>query len=508
MANPQSNCVTMSDTTESEDKPTKDRGSYGSFSEEKGYRGIPKDKFCDEDWKELKKYIQYLQNQYSELDIEDEPEIEFGRVFFKSFFGKYQFDSVKSLEMKINKEKISEKKMSDMMEDILNFVVIPGIDFDSLLKFILPSYSIEKTIIYSELLEKITSIILSERPPIQPSREEYISPENQGQIDILKTIKRRARGENHVVSTKANITMETLPVLIFVKFHAQMLIDLENFWDKENPTSSNNNPSQEFALERKINERKAHHQNILSHPLYSRFYEKAIRKDLKRPEILENARRETVTSPTFKKVITLWEAYLGKSLPRPKTENILEGGYSLKPASKIYEIWVLKKLVDLLEERFGKDKDISNAGKGGIKIDFDKKIELTYNTTLKSRFSRKDVSKKRPFSRKRPDFAIRNCSGEKVPLILDAKYKETPDTDDFLQMVSYEAIYGIDDPEEFSHAILLYIGTKGKGQKKNIERKNKPPFIKIKPIKLRPNEEKEAFTGEDELKDIIEKVLG
>lgn len=491
----------MSESTEFEDNPTKDRESYGSFSEKKGYKGILKDKFCDEDWKELEKYIRYLQNQYSELDIEDEPEMEYGRVFFKSFFGKYQFDSEKSLEMKINKEKISEEKMSDMMEDILNFVVIPGVDLDSVLKFILPSYSIEKTIIYSELLEKITSIILSERPPIQPRREEYISPENQGQIDILKTIKRRSRGENHVVSTKANITMETLPVLIFVKFHAQMLIDLENFWDEENITYSNNNSSPEFALERKITERKAHHKNILSHPLYSRFYEKAIRKDLKRPEILENARRETVTSPTFKKVITLWEAYLGKSLPRPKTENILEGGYSLKPASKIYEIWVLKKLVDLLEDKYSEDKDLSKAGKGGTIIDFDKKIELTYNTTLKNRFSTGT------FSKKRPDFAIRNYSEEKVPLILDAKYKKTPKADDFLQMVSYEAIYGIDDPEEFSHAILLYIGTKGKRQREDIKREKKPPRIKIKPIKLRPNEEKDGVTGENELRDIIEKVL-
>ena len=187
-------------------------------------------------------------------------------------------------------------------------------------------------------------------------------------------------------------------------------------------------------------------------------------------------------------IIHLWEAFRGKKILKPQIKEVLSGGYSFKPASKLYELWTLRAILDTTEEHYSRKwtpKHKKEKAIFSLKVG-EKKLILTYN------FAKKSYHKFSPQIRQfRPDFvlALKNNEneGDQILFISDAKYKPKVDTQDLERMLAYMVSYGWGKPLEVANAIFLYIGNNNvpNGKFETFERKN--PAARVYSICLRPN---------------------
>jgi hypothetical protein len=252
-----------------------------------------------------------------------------------------------------------------------------------------------------------------------------------------------------------------------------------------------------FALLREIRKNRAYHVEFISNPLYAHLLEKSLETDFDDPLILEKVRKEASTRKSLNDILHLWDAFKAKKVPRPQINDILRGGYSFKPASKLYELWTLKMLLDALS-KITKQKWSASFKNGKAFFSFrdgHSVINLIYNSTNRKhhKFSKRFVL--------RPDFVVTlkrsttHSLNEKVVLIADAKYKTGPKKSDLERMLAYLLTYCWKKPDEDATGLMLYIGTNDTVHEISGPYERVGPHAKLYSLCLRPNAESVSFAA-------------
>jgi len=472
------------------------------------YQSIPSSDFGEKERDELSDYIDYLRKDCKRLGIEDKPKKEGNFFELKSYCGSYEFENGEKIRIHRDRGKLSDESFSQLLEDITSLVPMVGIDKKSLLAFLGESTMADLAIVYSDLLNDLTGNVLKEGPPVRLREREIISETPQGEIKIHSTIKKRSQGEPLCVSKKVYVTYETLPLLLFVRFHFELSNELQDVLNEiENKNWDGRTKVSEFAISRKIkNKNRPNHIDILSDPLYNNFIDKARKVNFNDPEILEKTRNQAITTFSLQDVLKLWNAYRSESLPKPLFEKIIEGGYSLKPTSKLYELWVLKMLVSATAEVLQCSLEkISGTTKRDKTIFFENDVKLYYNGFPGD--YRKITG---ALTGLRPDFVLIG-SDDKIKLIADAKYKKGQrKSDDLKQMAIYNFAYGWKDSEDQVNSLLIYTGKENYSDDDiqvnlNVKRSEGPEAM-LSSLVLRPKGN-HGVAGYKSLKDYIEKLF-
>ncbi|RLG75604.1 MAG: hypothetical protein DRO12_05345, partial [Thermoprotei archaeon] len=154
-----------------------------------------------------------------------------------------------------------------------------------------------------------------------------------------------------------------------------------------------------------------------------------LRESVSEQELVEEARRATRTNPYFGLLADLYEMYAADV---GLVHEYVENGEIVPSAScKIYELWVLTRIIGFLEKRYGASL--------GVEEYEDLYVRLRLGlVTLEYNMPRQGPFLKLAGRRLRPDFVLR--SGGRA-VVYDAKYKTGISLDDVVRLLAYIAEY-------------------------------------------------------------------
>lgn len=444
--------------------------NLGEYGPKKEYKKIYRHEISNNaDWLEIGAYADYLGEYCKRVNIEDKPEKDEYSIDFRSFFGTYRFESGRTLKIRLDPNKISETEQNQLLDEITDWLAILGPNLWASLEMLDPFGIIEFELSFSILLNELTSNLLKEYLPPALQLRMYTSPKILGRIKVPQTVTKLTQGELLFTSERAKVNLESLPVLFLIRMHYEILSALDKSIERivditqtdESVYKDLNKP--DFALLREMKKSRAYHVELLSHQLYTQLLEKALEIDFDDPFILDKVRKEASTRRSLQDILYLWDAYRGKKIPKPRIKDILSGGYTFKPASKLYELWTLKVLLDVLSDILQRKWSALYENGEAVFSLRDQRTALTliYNSARKIQHK---------FEPKRfrliPDFVLTlkthrsEDMTERVLLIADAKYKPKPQVSDLERMLAYMLTYCWNTSEETADGLFLYIGTK------------------------------------------------
>ena len=449
-------------------RPATERTNSGEYAPKKEYQKIYNHELSNNDWSELEAYVDYLAEYCKYVGIEDKPEKDEYSIDLKSFFGTYKFESGRTLKIKLDSKKTSEAEQDQLLDEIIEWLAILGPNLLASLEMLDPCGIDEFELSFSILLNELTSNLLKEYLPPALQLKRYTSPKILGRIKVPETVTNLTQGKLLFTSERAQVNLESLPVLFLIRIHYEMLSALDKSIErivkmiKADESGYMDKRKLNFALLREMKKSRAYHIELLSNPLYAQLLEKALETDFDDPFTLDKVRKEASTRRSLQDILYLWDAYRGKKVPKPRIKDILSGGYTFKPASKLYELWTLKVflnvLSDILQQKWSAQYE---NGEAVFSLrDQSKALTLVYNSakTTHHKFKPKRF-------KLRPDFVLTlktlrsEARTERVLLIADAKYKPKPDKSDLERMLAYMLTYCWDELEETANGLFLYIGT-------------------------------------------------
>jgi len=404
---------------------------YGRYTE---YHSFGRDELETKDWKELATYAAVLSKLCSEeYNLEEKPEPveeELGyahEIKLKSFVGSYRFKSGNSLVIEYDKNKLSDYDFNVITREVAEWGAILGAPFlKALLKICSPLLKdYEILLAYSDLLIKYTESALTEYVPPVIERRKYITQVPLGKICVPKTILLVAQGEVEYFCEKARANIINLPLLFMMRFNSEMIKNLKNLKSKLEQYKGAASIQPVRAISQNLN----YHMAFVTESPRAKLFDSAYKVDFRSVKTIDELRKQSSTAPSLLDMVDLWEAFIGRRLLISQIEKILRAGYGLKPLCKLYELWCLRLVLDILKDIFG-EYTVPTQLPG--KFVFKRKVkgvkaEILYNTTPKRSLLVKDLKQKGMdvSTRKKPDFTIRfsTSSGKSITLISDAKYR-------------------------------------------------------------------------------------
>jgi len=436
-------------------------------------------------WEELCKYAKFLGN-WAELNgIEDIPEVTGDNIDFKSFIGTYYPENEKiSLTIKLDPNKISKSIYISMVSEIDEWCNLLGPTIHSRFAFFSPIDILDRTLSFSNQLLKLTELTRNSflTPIIQ--NKTITAPISHGRMNLVKTSRQLSQGSTEIVSIKTKVIIETLPLLLLLRFNLEISYELMRFINEIKLNNNEDNDIQ-ISLERIARQNVLFHQDLLFNPRFRYMIEYALDIDYYKPEILDETYRQSHGNAVFHDLIYLWEAYIsGKTLQTSLLDEP-DGDYTLKPMSKIYELWLLKIIDTILQEEFCRI-DISCSPIGSMTLQYsngNRHLILNYNQNIPRKWKQ---FRPRYFSM-RPDFVLAEKIGrKKIPvLIADAKYKQSPTSSDKQQMLAYMLATGWNDSFPTMKSALLSIGRNDLKKVKK-EYKRESPNAELYELIIRP----------------------
>ena len=388
--------------------------------------------------------MQFLESRSNVQGIEDKPEVQEDYLNFKSFCGTYTLDSNKKLVILPKPEKLDEGEHRYIAEKVVEWSTLLGHNIMAQLRFSSPVKEHEAILSYSNLLIELTEIALGEYFPPVIEEEVKISPFIFGSLDVPQTSRHLSQGETLLVSRKIKLKAESLLLLLLIRFHCEMIPALNGFLAEiDGQIGAERKGEICLSMERLAKTNVSYHKGLLMRRQFSPLLGEALETEFEDPEVLEKPLRQASGNPSLKDIVFLWEAYKGGRSLLPMIKELLLGGYTLKPLSKLYELWVLSILTSQLSSITEETFPPRLGGKGSMTFKFkniDILIELFYNQP-----SLRNLQKFNNFPwRLRPDYVITIKKGtepRKIVLITDAKYKETVDSSDVERMLAYLLTY-------------------------------------------------------------------
>jgi len=451
------------------------------------YRPLSKSMFLEEgyneeQWLEMKLYAEHLAKWSSEAGVEDAPEIRGDNIEFKSFTGLYYPEGAKHpVSFRVNHDKIPETHYKTMLHEVEEWCNLIGPTILSQLIFHNPQDIKKQILAYSNKLIQINE--LARNTYLSPIIKKHVIKDAvpHGRLDLARTTRNLIQGSTQLVSLKTRAIKDTLPILLLIRFNLELTKHIQEFLSTFNPEDP-----VKTALERLAIRNLQFHHDILFNPRFAHLIDVSLETDLYDPEVLEETYRQSNGNPIYHDMVYLWEGYIsGRSLYVSLLEDQY-GGYTLKPMSKIYELWLLRQITRILDQKLGEPEVLIHP-KCSMTFKYrEPKTQyiLTYNVTIPEKWKKfKELPVKM-----RPDYLlVKKVGGKCVPvLIADAKYKASHGGGDIQQMLAYMLALGWGGETREIVGSILYIGSlAGKGKTREEVSRTRPDAT-INLVKINP----------------------
>ena len=423
------------------------------------------------EWDELKKSVNEVRmfieniNKFYDYDIEEEsPSISNEEFRTGGWVGQYP-----EIGITVKPERIDEYEYEEIKREIINWIRILGAPFfTSKLPFLGSAFLHEDALYatYSRILISYTETLSPQYLTRGITFKENIGKQVRGKIYWKNTLRMLPQG---VISTKyTRFRLDILPNLLLTIFHMTLAEKIGDISEAINLYKNLRN----------------YHLDFISSEIPAELLVKSLETEFTSPHVIEKTRGESYGER--ENIVDLWEAFLYKNTSLTEISKFFDS--ALKPMSKIYELWCLKKLLDLfnigLEDTrplFENDRCIEGIVFSG------QKLKLCYNKALDT-YSH-IIKKQLEINPGKPDFTL--ISKDNILYILDAKYKKKIDLGDIQRFMSYLLDYMY--PQKMRGAIL-YLGEREKTISYN--------GFEIHLIPLRPNKK-----PIDKLKEYVDNVI-
>lgn len=288
------------------------------------------------DWSKLKASLSnldpifdYIRRNY---DIEEEPPAIINECFVpNSWTGVYP-----DTDLRIVPSKITEDEYFQMEKDVISWIQTLGSPFFEMLVKCFPTEVLKRKILYrffSRTLINHTEILLTHQLPREAIVRNIVEREPRGKILWNKMLHLKQRDPYLLALKQTRFTFNTLPNLLLTQFHARLGNGLQELTE----------------IVKEFQKNLLYHLDFLSSGLPADLLEDSLDIDFSSPEIIEKTRK---LSPTLMQdIVDLWENFLSRRAHLLNASEIFDG--AIKPMSKVYELWCLKVLVEILIELTG-----------------------------------------------------------------------------------------------------------------------------------------------------------
>ena len=453
------------------------------------YESIKKEDLSEEDWKELSAYTELLAKRClkKDYDLEERPEVTEQEIKLKSFVGFYKFGSGNGIVIKYKANKLSEKDFLVVAREIAEWGAMLGSPFlRALLKICSPlTGEYEIALAYSDLLRRYTETALTEYVPPIIEKKRYVAPVPLGKIVVPRTITLMSAGQMQYVSQRVKVNVISLPLLLMIRFHTEMvreLASIEGTFERDGELLA-------IQPTRAIFRGKGYHRSFLAPEFRQKLLTLAYDVDFRSSDVLEKIRKQASTSPSISDITVLWEAFIGRRTLLSKVTDALTAGYALKPVCKLFELWCLRIVLEVLREFLGDYKAPNRLPGRFVFRSKGLKVEVLYNIPPKESMIVKRLRHKGlgVSAGKRPDFTIKFTApaGKRITIVSDAKYRllEGIGDDDLRRFFWYMVDYAEFSEEDRLEGLFFHLSN-SRNIYERVERMK--PRIAIHLLSLRP----------------------
>jgi len=458
------------------------------------YRDISKDLafrkgWTERDWQELRLYAKLLKTRSIELGIEDPVKYDDHTINLGSYCGRYTLTNPRN-SISVLCRHFNENEIRQIVKEVIQWCARLGPDILSYLRSYLPIDKHEYILNFSMMLRELTEQILNSY--ITPLIEEkvIISPCVMGSINIPQTSRYLLQGKTLIANRKLNMNFISLPILLLIRFNYEMIYSLNNFlFDLGNWINDERDSEVPFTLENLTKSNILFHSNILNLRRFRFLLDRALDINFEDGTIIDQTLQQASSNDSLKDLVYLWEIFKGSRSLLPQLKQILLGGYTLKPMSKLFELWVLKQLTSILERLTNSSYSYEVGTKGSMTFTFNKvkpRIRLYFNP--------RSISHLLKFNnvtwRLRPDFIISigdHITNPEQVIVADAKYKIMPESSDEQKMLEYLLAFGLKKEDEVLNGLFIHVGDKAVDKIKIFEKSRRFPDVKLSYINIRPS---------------------
>lgn len=294
---------------------------------------------------------------------------------------------------------------------------------------------VSSPISYSILLLRLTELILTSTPPKKTTSVDVLSEGVVGRPVVYKTVKYLMQGYPLGVYERVRVEPHDYPYMLLAKFHYELSKRLSEILDVLRDVVGEKNYYE--LLSERISLLQSLHIYYLTSPPLHGVFNILLREEFRDQDLLEETRRASRVNPYFGLLADLYEMYL--SDVGLVYEYVERGEIVPCASSKIYELWVLTRIVEHLEKRLSRPVDIGRYRDLWLTLR-SRDLRLLYNMPLHG-FIAKKLRKQqvlRGKARLRPDYVLKRGGGA---VVYDAKYKERLRLRDLVSLLAYIAEY-------------------------------------------------------------------
>ncbi len=278
---------------------------------------------------------------------------------------------------------------------------------------------------YSILLLRLTGLILTSSPPRRTTTVRVISEDVVGRPTIPDTLKYMLQGYPLGMFERVRVEPHDYPFMLLARFHYDLFSRLPDL-----PVGNLHEATLGITHLRKL------HILYLTTPPLSSYLDALLKEEVSVQELLEETRKVARVNPYFSDLADLYEMYINDiGLIQ---EYVEKGVVAPLASSKIYELWVLTRIIDFLVERYRASIGIRKYR--DLYIEFDirfgsGRLSLAYNEPQQWALLEELTGKE---AHLRPDYIVEGGYGT---IVYDAKYKERIYPEDLKTMLAYIAEY-------------------------------------------------------------------
>ena len=297
--------------------------------------------------------------------------------------------------------------------------------------------SLSSPISYSILLLRLTELILSSTPPKKTVKLEVLSKGVVGRPIVARTMKYILQGNPFGVYERIRVEPHDYPYMLLARFHHELSSRLGEVLEILHEALRN----EEFygLIAEKLGILQGFHVHYLTTPPLHQAFNILIRENIPDHELIQEARKASRVNLYFGLLADLYEMYLSDiGLIH---EYVEKGTIVPSASSKIYELWVLTRIVGFLKNMHGSMPSVDKC-KDLYLVLKSRSMRLMYNMPQYGFFTRKLKDSKLLYNpyKIRPDFIVEaEKESIKETVVYDAKYKVKLSMSDLVKLLAYIA---------------------------------------------------------------------
>lgn len=355
-----------------------------------------------------------------------------GRGFnFGEIVGVYAFSLTDGTEVVLEViPKVGWEAYGKMVGEVLEIPVVLG--SRGVLKPVLSSVTFQalySPLSYSLLLLDLTCEVLSAPLPRRVEEYRVVSEDSAGRPAYHDTYVLRSKGYPLGVFRRVRVGAACAPLMLLAVFHERLARDLEELGRVLEDRYRGNLEVVEGLL-RELDTLVLAHRVLLWTTVLRDHYLAYLRLRPSDSQLVGEAYRQAGFSSLLKAVVGLYVEYLSRAA---LLHELAEGRLNPVASSKVYELWVLSRLLSYLKGTVGDGRLVKEEASDLYLVVGANGVRVYYNKPLEAPITTKIVG-----SELRPDFVVEST---KSRVVLDAKYKREIGREDVERLITYIVEY-------------------------------------------------------------------